>query len=108
MSNPKDHNGNPINFEDLPGFVEAKTNLEEKGFLSAWIYETIDPKAKYAIFLKNGKPGYKSPCPYYEGYWLCGGFGSVQCRAVDTLFPGLQWDITCGKKHEQCPFYKPE
>ena len=79
----------PIDFLGLPGFAEAKAHLEERGFPSAWITDVVDPTEKHAFFNKNGRPWYKSQCMHYEGYWLHGGTGSVQCRACESLLPGL-------------------
>lgn len=96
----------PIDFLGLPGFAEAKAHLEERGFPSAWITDVVDPTEKHAFFNKNGRPWYKSQCMHYAGYWLHGGTGSVQCRACESLLPGLMWDTTCSKKFEDCPFYR--
>ena len=78
----------PIDFLALPGFAEAKRHLEDVG----------------ATFLKDGRPWYKSRCPNYEGYWLEGGTGSVQCGSYGGLLPGLMWDTTCKGGFEKCPF----
>lgn len=95
----------PINFLSLPGFSEAKKGLEEKGMPSAWITETVDTTEKCAFFCKGGRPWYKSQCEHYEGYWLLGGIGSVQCSACRELLPGLMWQTTCREQFENCPFY---
>ena len=89
---------------DLPGFSEARDYLDRKGLSSTWVDEVVDPSGRLACFEKNGKPHYRSECPAYEGYWLDGSTGSVQCRNVPFLQPGLQWDNTCSKNPEQCPF----
>ena len=70
----------------------------------SWSKETVDPADPFARFLPKGKPWYKSECPYYQGYWVHGGIGSVQCAMVDHLIPGLRWYLICGKRHEKCPF----
>ena len=98
----------PIDFLKLPGFAEAKSHLESDGRPSAWITETVNPTDKGAIFIKNGRPWYKSPCMHYEGYWLHGGLGSVQCDVCKGLLPGLMWDTTCRENFEECPFYRAE
>ena len=89
---------------DLPGFSEARDYLDRKGLSSTWVDEVVDPSGRLACFEKNGKPHYRSECPAYEGYRLDGSTGSVQCRNVPFLLPGLQWDNTCSKNPEQCPF----
>lgn len=60
-----------------------------------------DTSNPYAVFVKGGKPGYLSRCPKYDGYWLEGGCGAVQCAGA--LLPGLQWYTTCSKCPEACP-----
>lgn len=63
--------------------------------------EVLDTSHQYASFLKGGKPGYLSKCPKYEGYWLLGGRGAVQCAG--DLLPGKQWYEVCSKCPESCP-----
>ena len=94
----------PIDFLVLPGFAEAKRHLEETGHPSTWITEVVDTSNKYATFLKDGRPWYRSQCPNYEGYWLEGCTGSVQCGSYGGLLPGLMWDTTCKGGFEKCPF----
>lgn len=96
----------PIDFLTLPGFAEAKKRLEETGHPSAWITKVVDPTEKDAFFHKNGRYRHKSPCEHYEGHWLLGCIGSVQCDACESLLPGLMWDTTCKEKFENCPFYE--
>ncbi|MBQ8248053.1 MAG: hypothetical protein IJZ42_13075 [Lachnospiraceae bacterium] len=91
--------------ETLPGFAEVKQRLEEQERPSAWIYNVIDTSEPFAMFLRKGKGNYKSSCPHYEGYWLLGGSGSVQCKAADGLLPGLQYSLFCAKNCENCKFY---
>ena len=93
-----------IDFLALPGFAAAKRHLEETGHPSTWITELVDTSDKHATFLKDGRPWYKSRCPNYEGYWLEGCTGSVQCGSYGGLLPGLMWDTTCKGGFEQCPF----
>lgn len=92
--------------ENLPGFAEVRARLEAGGHPSAWITDVVDTTDPYAMFLKKGKTNYKSACPHYEGYWLHGGTGSVQCKATDGLLPGLQYTLHCEKNCEACKFYK--
>lgn len=88
---------------DLPGFSEARSRLEEARKNPCWIDEVVDPTENDAVFVKNGKPWYKSNCPEYDGFWICGGIGSVQCKVHDGLIPGLHFHLTCGKNPEKCP-----
>lgn len=90
----------------LPGFAEAKARLEEKGYSAEWITETVDPNEAGAVFIPSRKRMYRSDCPYYKGYWLCGHIGSVECEAHAELIPGLQWDILCSKDFTKCKFYE--
>lgn len=96
---------NHIDYMTLPGFIKAKRHLEDSGHPSEWLTEVVDTTQKGACFLKSGRPWYRSLCPYYEGYWLHGGVGSVQCAACRNILPGLVWDTTCKEGFEKCPFY---
>lgn len=102
------NNVNRSRFIGLPGFRESEAGLEERGRPSHWIFDTVDTGDPHAIFVKNGKPWYRSECPFFEGYWLLGGCGSVQCGKCQTLLPGLHWDHTCSKDHAACPIYRDE
>lgn len=93
---------------DLPGFMDARNYLRSKGLPDTWIDDVVDPSSKLACFIKDGKPWYRSECPEYEGFWLEGSTGSVQCRMVPFLMPGLQWDNTCSKNPGLCPFRSKE
>ena len=93
---------------DLPGFAEARVYFHRRGLTGTWVDTVIDPSDKWACFERPGKSYYRSECPAFEGFWLDGGCGSVQCRNVPFLVPGLHWDNTCSKNPELCPFYKKE
>ena len=93
-------------FTDYPGFEKSRQYLKSCGAPYEWIDYVVDPTNPYAKFLKNGKPGYLSQCPDYQGYWLLGGRGSVQCAASAQLIPGLHWYITCSQNYENCPLRK--
>ena len=67
-----------------------------------WIIEVIDKNAFGAVYVKDGKPCYKSKCLFYRGFWLHGNMGSVEC---EKLLPGLQWDKVCSKEFSKCQFY---
>jgi len=93
-----------IDFEKA--YARIAADLEAKGKPSYWIHEVVNRETPHAIFLNLGKPFYKSKCPLFEGYWLHGGCGSVQCKASKDLFPGLHLELTCRDNHEVCPYYK--
>lgn len=93
-------------FTKLPGFKEAIAGLEKRGRLTGWVTEIVDKENPDALFLKKGKPWYKSECPCFEGYWLDGGIGSVQCSVHEGLIPGLMWQNTCRVSFEKCPYLK--
>ncbi len=91
--------------DDLPQeYKQVKDDLIEKGRPWEWILKTVDPNDKYAAFLRDGKPWYRSECPNYEGYWLCGGTGSVQCKAAEKMLPGIHHVLFCGKEFGTCPY----
>lgn len=92
-----------INFEQVYATIAA--GLESRGVPSGWIQKTVDKSDPAAYFLKQGKPHYASECPHFEGYWLRGGCGSVQCALSKSLFPGIHWDIACRKNHQNCPHF---
>ena len=94
----------PSGVYDFPGFESARRHLKSCGAPYAWVDYVVDPNEPGATFVKEGKPGYRSQCPHYEGYWLLGGRGSVQCSIADRLIPGLHWYLTCSQDHEVCPF----
>lgn len=88
----------------LPGFRETREYLRKKGLSASWVDEVVDRNELGAVFIQDGKPWYKSNCPEYVGFWLCGHIGAVQCKAVPFLIPGLHQSHTCEKNQEQCPF----
>lgn len=71
-----------------------------------WITEVVDKNAFGAVYVKDGKPWYKSKCPFYRGFWLHGSIGSVECEKCEKLLPGLQWDKVCSKEFSKCQFYE--
>ena len=95
-------NVNRSRFIGLPGFQEVEAGLDARGKPSYWIFDVVNTEDKHAFFAKHGRPWYRSECPFYEGYWLLGGCGSVQCSKCKTILPGLQWDITCSKDYTNC------
>lgn len=94
----------------LPEYVAVQQDLIARGHggtdNAGWVFETVDPDAPGAIFLKDGKPWYKTTCPHYEGFWLCGYIGSVQCKQVDGLIPSIHWQIFCRTEEgcAKCPY----
>lgn len=86
---------------------DIKAGIASKGYKSDWVDQTIDPKHPGVVFLKNGKFGYKSNCPNYEGYYLCGGFGSVQCKR-GGLMPGAIANDLCYSQKKKCPYMEQE
>ncbi len=89
-----------------PEFQKAVDHLKSKGMPSGWLLKAVNPRSPTAIFLKGGRLGYLSPCPQYEGFWLSGGYGSVQCKAVEDLLPGYFWYAFCSKECSKCPHSK--
>ncbi len=89
-------------------FQEVITGLKERGCSTEWVTMVVDPDNRFATFVKDGKPWYRSDCQSYEGYWLHGGLGSVQCKAVGQLIPGLFWDLFCKENCEQCFYHQKE
>ena len=92
----------------LPGFAEARKYLKRRGRPCGWIDEVVDKDEPAAQFMKAGNPNYCSECPEYEGFWLDGCIGSVQCRSVPFLIPGFHWYKTCGETPGRCPFRRAE
>lgn len=92
----------------LPGFAESKAYLESKGLPWGWIIKTADTSDKYTIYLKHGRPFYKSDCPNYKGYWADGVHGAVDCAACTSPLPSLMWDKTCKGEFTRCPFFGKE
>lgn len=75
---------------------EVEDDLTQRGRPCGWVSRCVDPAEPGAMFLPDGGRGknYRSDCPHYEGYWLCGGIGSVQC-ALGGLLPGIIWGKVC-------------
>ena len=90
------------------GIQKVVDNLKRKGLPCEWPTEVVNPENVFALKAKVTAGCYKSNCPHYEGYWLHGGAGSVECAAAGELLPGVVWYETCSKRHEECPFYKPK
>lgn len=84
-------------------YQKVVADLEARGHPSYWVTSTVDVTHPHAIFLKDGKPWYKSPCPHYQGYWLHGG-GSVQCAASDKVLPGIHHQLFCASNCHECEY----
>lgn len=91
---------------DELGIQETIDYLRGKNLPANWPTMVLDPSGEYVQYLPEGKPWYKSDCPYYEGYYLCGGCGSVACKTAGELLPGIVHYKVCGKDYKICPFYK--
>lgn len=87
----------------IQGVVE---NLKQKNLPSDWPMQTVDLSDPATLKAEATKGSYKSQCPHYEGYWLCGGTGSVECKAFEGLLPGIVWYKTCSKDHHACPLFR--
>ena len=96
---------NSYDYMKLPEFQEAKKHIEAAGYKADWITEIVDPNESGAIFIQPGKL-HKCDCEYYDGYWLCGGFSSVKCKARKKLLPGMMYVLICSINYMNCPFYK--
>lgn len=97
-------------YREALGIQKVVDSLKAKGLPSDWPMKTVDPKDPDTL---KDNVHYKSQCPYYRGYWLHGGCGSVECSAAVTftageILPGVVWYELCHDKHTQCPFYKEE
>ena len=65
---------------------------------------------------RNMKVGFTpnpSKCPFYEGYWLDGGSGAIECRLKENLIPGREYIERCyeggvWKGHTYCSYYRKE
>ncbi len=88
-----------------PAFQKAYDKLKAGGHSTEWLLQAVDPDLPTAMFVKSGKPWYLSRCPYYEGYWLDGHIGSVQCKSAGLLLPGHFWYAFCREKCRECPFF---
>lgn len=98
----------PEDLRNLPEYVREEMLLKTRGKPTEWMYQTAEP-GKYTAFLKDGKPGYKSECPFYDGYYLDGSHGGTSCNACGGMILfGLHYYLVCKKNHENCPFYKEE
>ena len=84
----------------------AVDNLKSKGLHCEWPMHVPDPDDPATLKATVTAGCYKSPCPYYEGMWLCGGTSAVECTAAGEWIPGIVWYEVCEHRHTDCPFYK--
>lgn len=94
------------NYMEELGIQRVIDYLKAKGLPAGWPTETVDRERFGAVFEEKGDPHYRSQCPKYEGYWLLGGTGSVQCSASDELLPGIVWYEVCCKEYGHCPYFR--
>ncbi len=95
--------------EDLPQeFLNIINGMEAYGKPTGWLLQVVDTENPHATFVKDGKPWYRSGCHKYEGYWLDGGLGSVQCKSAGQLIPGMFWQLYCKEECWKCPYCKEE
>lgn len=85
----------------------VKENIVSKGYKCEWVDKVADPNECGTCFVKNGKGSYKSTCHNYEGYYLSGGGGSVQCKCAGLL-PGIIGYEICFKEDLKCPYLEQE
>ena len=84
-----------------------KQGIESRGYRSEWVSKV--PKVdEYTPFLQKGKSKhgikcYLSDCPHYNGIYLCGGAGALDCNLVSERLPGIIKDLHCTKEHDKCP-----
>ena len=88
---------------------QVEQRVAETGGDPSWVTKIVDKDDPYAVFLEKGKSNnphygtmYPSVCPMFQGYWLLGGTGSVQCSRCKNLIPGIQWDFVCKDHPEKC------
>lgn len=93
---------------EILGIQAVINHLKERGLPARWPTRVPDPTAFGTLFLPKGKgfSCYKSECPSYEGYYLCGGTGAVKCKTCPELLPGIVIDTMCRKDFNACPYYK--
>ena len=90
------------------GISEVIRSLQARGRPAEWPLHVPDPDERGTSYLPEGKPWYKSQCPCYEGFYLCGGTGAVRCRTSEELLPGVVWYTRCSKDYAGCPYYKED
>lgn len=93
---------------DELGIQGTIDHLKEMNLPANWPTMVVDPSGQGVVFLPGRKPWYKSDCHCYEGYYLCGGTGTVQCRTAGELLPGIVHHHVCRKEYRKCPFYKED
>ena len=90
------------------GIQRAVDSLKAMDLPAEWPTKVADPNDPHTFFKPEGKPNYTSKCPCYQGYYLDGLSGAVQCNGIGELLPGVVWYQTCSKGYEKCPYYKKE
>ena len=63
------------------GIQKAIDYLKGKGLPYEWPEKVVNLNDPATLKATVTASSYKSQCPHYSGYWLCGGIGSVECAA---------------------------
>ncbi len=95
-------------YREQLGIQKTVDYLMQKNLPSDWPMLTVDLSNPATLKADVTKGSYKSQCPHYEDYWLCGGIGSVECKAFEGLLPGVVWYKVCSHNFEKCPLYTNE
>lgn len=84
--------------------ARVENGLKQKGRPFGWVSKIVDTSEKYSIYCPHGGHHNRSSCPHYEGFWLSGCIGSVQCALSKELLPGIVWNEVCKcNGGESCP-----
>ena len=93
-------------FWELPWKEYAKSEIAD-------IFATFTTWLPKGRNMKVGYTPYPSKCPFYEGYWLDGGSGGIECRLKENLISGREYIERCyeggiWKGHTYCSYYREE
>lgn len=97
-------------------FVFFFWGLPWKEYINSGIADIF---AKFTTWLPKGRnmkvgyTPYPSQCPFFEGYWLDGLYGAVECKLQGNLMPGKEYLYRCyeggiWKGHTYCSYYREE
>ena len=93
-------------FWPLPWKEYTETKCADIFGDSFWLPKGRSEEAKFTP--------YPSECPFYEGYWLDGLYGAVECKLQGTIPNGCQEYIRrcykggVWKGHTHCSYYRKE
>ncbi len=90
------------------GLSRVIEDLDRRGKPSFWVTSVTDPADPATLKATVTASSYRSKCPHYDGFLLCGGTGAVECRPAGELLPGIVWYTMCCGEFEKCPFYGKE